>query len=139
MTAVLDPARLRALALAATPGPWVAGVADANHLTMNLSGGHCAVASGMGSTVHHAITGGSGDTQSWIDAEFIAAANPAAILLLLGLHEDRCAEVLKLMDRLRFVEADYERRLLERDKEIVRLQAIESDASWTRNPDRSGS
>lgn len=67
-----DYERLRALAQAATPGPWEARGLD-----------YSTAVDQVGTRKSIARLGDSLDSEAWRNAQFIAAANPATVLTLL--------------------------------------------------------
>lgn len=115
---------LKAAAMAATPGPW--GINRAGNTIVSNQSHPVAT---LSNAFHRQLAdGGVGK-----DAEFIAAANPAAILALLAeleFEKQNNAGVAGMVQ-------DYETKLAEKDKRIAELEAGHQEAakqiaSWRR-------
>lgn len=117
MTAI-DLTRLKAAAQAATPGPWTVGYGDG--LTGSRVG--AVVPLDSGDTPHIPIAAGD-EAVSWVtsfepddderaqmqrDADFIAAANPAAVLELIERLEDQAKDIAHYDEQLERAEAEAE-------------------------------
>jgi hypothetical protein len=113
----MNTTKLKTLALAATPGPWRWWTRDS---LLRLTGGD-----GNDGGVLHAYTYGSGADISCTtrDQAFIEAANPTAILRLLGKVE----KVLIERDTLRQGYTSASARVCELEAELERLRAAQAE------------
>ena len=112
---VAEFARLRAIAEAATSGPWHVGPGDASEVYPDTFACRVAETDAFGSFVATTTYGGEPDTRPMQDAAFIAAANPAVVLSLLADRDRLAAEVGALREALHHTQ-----RVAEMSAEIMR-------------------
>jgi len=122
----IDLNALKVAAEAATPGPWLTQDQHDDQGEFLYVG----VESIDGTEIIGEETGpGSRDTR------FIAAANPAVVLALIGQLVNRSQEVIALHGRLEG-EAG---KIADLEAEIARLRQRNNEMSWKISPDRMGS
>lgn len=128
----MNTEELKKLAMAATPGPWVAEVSwqstflEGKHdgkwaiRKSNTSFGFAPLAYVKGDK---RITGGDGA----LNAQFIAAANPTAILALIEQHEAAHSELLATRDDNHSMMLEIHNLRIERDEAIAKLERAQAE------------
>lgn len=97
----MNTTELKALAEKATPGPWITEdwASTDNDGAINVCGTSVTAPQALCGIFTVAL---EGDDLS--DVEYIAAANPAAILELIAAHEDAQGEIRELRERVKALE-----------------------------------